>query len=126
MIFDALFLVALYGAILFIVLIVPLTTLLRFLTPKTFLDAYFCSPYFGEFEKKLYTGIPYYIMRTWMFNWAVVFPSRVRSRGISNIREGCPDWFIWVNRIFMGWFIVNGVGAILIMLGLILYAWLFK
>jgi hypothetical protein len=113
------------GLLSLIVLIIPLTTLLRILTPKSFLERYFCAPYFGEFEIKFYTGIPYYIMRTWMFNWAVVFPSRVKKRGIENIREGCPNWFVWVNRIFMGWMFVHGGGMMLLLIGLLLNTWLF-
>ncbi|MBL4607130.1 MAG: hypothetical protein JKY01_04800 [Pseudomonadales bacterium] len=105
--------------------VIPLTTLLRFLTPKSFLDRYFCAPYFGESEINFYTGIPYYIMRTWMFNWAVVFPSRVKKRGIIDIREGCPNWFVWVNRIFMGWMLIHSSGVMLLLIGLSLYSRLF-
>lgn len=120
------FLLWFYGTLWLIILIVPLTTLLRFLTPKSFLETYFCAPYFGEFEIKFYTGIPYYIMRTWMFNWAVVFPSRVKKRGIENIREGCPNWFVWVNRVFMGWMFIHGGGVIFLLIGLGLDSWLFS
>jgi hypothetical protein len=113
------------GLFSWLVLIVPLTTLLRYLAPRWFLEKYFCEPYFTYFEMRFYSGIPYYLLRTQMFMWAINFPSRIRKRGIENIREGLPSWFIWVNRIYMWWFIVNGGGVVFLLVSLLLYTWFF-
>ena len=114
-----------YGNLSLIILIVPLTTLLRYLTPSWFLERYFCEPYFTYFEIRAYSGIPYYLLRTQIFMWAINFPSRIKKRGINNIREGLPNWFIWANRLYMCWFVVNGGGIILLLIGLGLYTWAF-
>ncbi|PHQ65881.1 MAG: hypothetical protein COB99_01345 [Sulfurimonas sp.] len=113
------------GAISWIILIIPLTTLLRYLTPKTFSDKYFCEPYFSHFEIKFYTGIPYYLLRTQIFMWTINFPGRIQKRGIVNVHDGCPKWFIMANRIYMWWLLIHLGGVFLLMIGLSVAAWIF-
>ena len=125
-IYDNVFLICFWGFFCLIILIIPLTTLLRYMTPRLFLKKYFCKPYFTNFETQLFSGIPYYIARTMILCSGINFPSRIKKgRGIKNRREGLPNWFIWANRIFMGWFFVHGGGTMLILIWLVLYAWLF-
>jgi hypothetical protein len=60
-----------------------------------------------------------------MFMWAINFPSRIEKRGIENVRDDLPNWFIWVNRIYMWWILIHGGGAMLLLIGLSLYSWFF-
>ena len=118
---DHLPLVLIWGTIWWLILIIPATTLLRYLTPKWFLKKYFCKPYFTRFETQLFSGIPYYIARTIILWSGINFPGRInKGRGIKNIREGLPNWFIWANRVYMYWVLGHGVGIMLILIGLLL------
>ena len=120
------FLLWFWGTISWLILIIPATTLLRYLTPKWFLERYFCKPYFTNFETQLFSGIPYYIARTMILCSGINFPSRIqKGRGIKNIRKGLPNWFIWANRIYMLWLFGHGGGTMLILIGFTLSRWVF-
>lgn len=111
-----------FGA--FALLVIPFTLVLHVLMPKTILDKYFKPPFFGEFERAMFTGIPYGPMRTIMFMGVIVFPSLGRKRNLTRMHEDVPTWYRRAAAVCLyAYFVTFGGGMLILFLigGLALY-----
>lgn len=76
----------------FVLVIIPYALILHFLMPRAILDKYFRPPHFGDFERLVYTGIPYAPMRTVMVMSAMMFPSLGKKRKLTELHLDTPRW----------------------------------
>lgn len=104
---------ALVGA--FLLVVIPYTLILHFLVPETLLEKYFRPPHFGEFERHLFTGIPYAPMRTIMFMWVIVYPRVGRKRKLTEMYKDAPRWFRSASKIGIYGVYVAGVGSMVVL-----------
>lgn len=95
---------------------IPITWLsLSILTPKPLLDRYFKEPHFTLTETYMLKEFPGFLMRTAIWGWALVWPSRDRARKIKNVRDYMPLWYAIGLRIYIWGTLATGFIMISIM-----------
>ena len=111
-----------YGFLLFTVLVaafflvvIPYTMILHFIMPKALLEKYFQPPHFGEFERHLFTGIPYAPMRTIMFIWVIVYPRVGKKRKLTEMHKDAPRWFRIAANVGVYGYFIAGVGGMVVL-----------
>jgi hypothetical protein len=107
----------------FLLIVIPYTLILHFFVPKALLEKYFRPPHFGEFERHLFTGIPYAPMRTIMFMWVIVYPRVGRKRKLTEMYKDVPHWFRIASKIGIYGVYIAGVGSmvVLALLGIMVF-----
>lgn len=100
-------------------LLIPYVLIMHFLTPRTILDKYFKPPHFGEFERAMFTGIPYAPLRTYMFMSAIAYPHLGKKRRLTEVYRDTPQWFRIASKVFMVLLFVI-LGGIFISFGLMM------
>ena len=96
---------------------------LHLLLPKEALNKYFKPPHFSYRECAVFSAYPFFFMRTVMFMTVFAFPSRGKKRQITDAYLLAPNWY----RITSKWFLIIflGNGAILMLLGIVLYIYMY-
>jgi hypothetical protein len=107
----------------FLLIVIPYTLILHFFVPKALVEKYFRPPHFGEFERHLFTGIPYAPMRTIMFMWVIVYPRVGRKRKLTEMYKDVPRWFRIASKIGIYGVYIAGVGSmvVLALLGIMVF-----
>lgn len=82
------------------VVLLPMLLILSIFTPKQLLNQYFKEPYFSLTETIMLAGFPGFLIRTYLFAWAIFVPKRVAKRGIVSIGNYMPRWY-YISLIIM-------------------------
>ena len=96
--------------------------LLTVLTPKSLLEKYFKEPHFTFKETIFLAQFPGSLMRTAMFGWMLVWPSRAHKiRKIYDVHLYMPNWYrralkalIYADIFTLIW-IFGGLGVLLVL-----------
>lgn len=105
-------------------IVTPYILLMHFLMPPIILDKYFRPPYFGEFERSMFTGIPYAPMRTIMFMGVIAYPKMGKKRKLTEVYRDTPRWYRIASKAFIYQLIIiggGGIGLLCIMLLMMSY-----
>ncbi len=116
-----LFMLCFWLMVSYLVWMPPTWFLLTFLLPRSLVDRYFCAPHFNQGELTVLSAFPGSVMRTGIFAWLVAFPSLDRRRGMRDIRNYTPRWFVNVARCFC--VVAAGQGFVAIVLLVCLALW---
>ena len=90
---DILFAIIFGTQMIGLMLMVPIWWGMANFTPKVLLSRYFKEPYFAPGELIVMSRSPGNLMRSSIFLWGIILPSRIKRRGITDIREYAPLWF---------------------------------
>lgn len=80
------------------------------LMPKKLLTTYFTTPYFREGEIIIFTGFPFWYIRTVMFMRLLANPSSGAKRGLTQAFELAPSWLRLYSKLtLLSFYAVGGL-----------------
>jgi ABC-type anion transport system duplicated permease subunit len=101
---------AMMYSLIWMLLNLSLTLIMRFFIPKHILKNYFKEPYFSAMEINMFSGFPFLgFTRTVMFMRLLAFPSCGKKRGIENAYKTAPVWICKLSKFH----IISTVASIL-------------
>jgi ABC-type anion transport system duplicated permease subunit len=104
---------AMMYSLIWMLLNLSLTLIMRFFIPKHILKNYFKEPYFSAMEINMFSGFPFLgFTRTVMFMRLLAFPSCGKKRGIENAYKTAPVWICKLSKFH----IISTVASILSLL----------
>lgn len=86
-------------------------------TPKTFLQKYFCPPYFRSGEVVVFSAFPANLIRNVMFIRILASPSSGKVRGLSEAYHDVPSWLIAYAKVLY----VSLIAVLIWMLGILVF-----
>lgn len=94
------------------------TLIMRFLIPKHILENYFKEPYFSAMEINMFSGFPFLgFTRTVMFMRLLGFPSSGKRRGIENAYKTAPVWICKLSK----YHVISTLTSLLLILLIVIF-----
>lgn len=100
--------------------------LMHIFTPQKLLQRYFKEPHFNQGELFTFQIFPAMFLRTGIFMWACIMPSRTQGRLMTDIIDHAPKWYILCSKLVMT--IILGLSgmALALTIGLTVYTKYFE
>lgn len=103
----------------------PAWLLMRVITPKNLVEKYFKPPHFNGGELIMMRHFPGSLFRTMILMGASVWPKLAKKRELMSLEHDAPEWYKRCSKVFIIATFVHGFSFILLLIGLLLYSFIF-